>query len=379
MRVPVLLVAAVVLAAPLAARADDPSVRAALSRGHQFQQAGNRNAAEQAFREAMALPAGAHMAEVRFALGDLLFQAQDALAAYLVLREARDAAKTDPAWDGGDGGQWNARVAQRVVFIERNLAALKLVWKGGDVVLPEPSPKPDDPALRALSDRVPAAYAEAKKAGTKELLLLVPAGAWRVGEKPLTLEKGAVDPAHPFVVELRPPPGADTPAAFWASAGPGATVFIDATEAAAYPGVHVGIGGEIRGKGLALDVGFRLGISGSVESAAENAGTPSTVIAGGSVGPRIYMTDGAPAGLAALFAFEMRGGSVLRSGMSYQGGGLFEQGVRLRPEEATPRIDLVAQERVQFVRRRAFEAVNQTAYYETFAAIELGFAARFAF
>jgi hypothetical protein len=65
--------------------------------------------------------------------------------------------------------------------------------------------------------------------------------------------------------------------------------------------------------------------------------------------------------------------------MSYQGGGLFEQGVRLRPEEATPRIDLVAQERVQFVRRRAFEAVNQTAYYETFAAIELGFAARFAF
>ena len=195
------LLAALLLASPSAAQepaelppSQAPEVIQLLSNGWTYLEAAQLSKAEEAFRQVMDHPRGRSVAEAHYGLAAVWLDRGNAMAAYLRLQESTQAAAEDFAWDPGEDGTWDRRIAGRMDYIERNFTVIRLKFESGSSAVPPlADPAPADPLLRGISDGVGAVIDEALKADALNLWLLLPNGTWWVGGDLKTLEGGEMD------------------------------------------------------------------------------------------------------------------------------------------------------------------------------------------
>ena len=196
------VLAAALLAAPVAPAQEpeelppsrDPEVVELLAAGWHYIEAAQLNKAEETLGKAMAHPRGRSVAEVHFALAGIWLTRGNAMASFLRLQEAQQAAETDYAWDSGPDGEWDQRIAVRLGFIERNFTVVRMKFLSGSSAIPPlADPPPADPLQRKIAEGLGRVIDESLEADARNIWLLLPNGTWWVGDDLKTLEGGEMD------------------------------------------------------------------------------------------------------------------------------------------------------------------------------------------
>ncbi len=208
------LLALLILAPPNAAaqaveEEEDPRLVRMLGAGWAFLESRSLRKAEEAFSEALQLPAGKGKGEVYYALAALWWEKRNALASYNWLKEGLTVREQESwHWDGGVDGGWDRRIDGRVRYIERNFTVVKLDLEGGKLLPPLADPPPADPLLASFVDQLPTIVQEGSEANAQNLFLLLPNGVYWVGDGERVLNSGELEAHKAETWELAPERGA---------------------------------------------------------------------------------------------------------------------------------------------------------------------------
>lgn len=207
-----LLLLALLVATPAPAQQaeeEDPRLVRLLGAGWAFLESSSMRKAEEAFSEALRLPAGKGKAEVYYALSALWWEKRNALASYNWLNEALTVREQEPwRWDAGEDGGWDRRIDGRVRYIERNFTVVKLSLPGGKLLPPLADPPPADPLLASFVKKLPQIVTEGIEADAQNLFLLLPNGLYWVGDAEHVLNSGELEATKAETWTLSPDRGA---------------------------------------------------------------------------------------------------------------------------------------------------------------------------
>lgn len=190
------LLVAVPTPAPAQQDEEDPRLVRLLGAGWAFLESRSLRKAEEAFSEALRLPAGKGKGEVYYALAALWWEKRNALASYNWLKEGMTVRQQESwRWDAGEDGGWDRRIDGRVRYIERNFTVVKLSLESGKLLPPLADPPPADPLLASFAAQLPTIVQEGVDADAQNLYLLLPNGVYWVGDQEQVLNTGELE-AH---------------------------------------------------------------------------------------------------------------------------------------------------------------------------------------
>lgn len=187
-----LVAVALGLVVPAVAQAQAPGkteismeLRRELAAAWTYYDSGNARKALEILNAAAKTPEGAVNPELHYLLGSVWWDKRNAAAAVRVWTEAEGKARDRHDWPKVD--EYNGRIQQRLVFVRKNFAVVKLRLAGNRSLAPQADPVPKDPVLAAFVRATKQLVAEAAKERTKVLWIALPRGTYWVGTERLEL------------------------------------------------------------------------------------------------------------------------------------------------------------------------------------------------
>jgi len=196
----VALLSALLLAPPAAAEKHRPLRQ--LREAWIYFEVGNLRSAERSFLEALETPGGSLVAEVHYGLSLVQWKKLKARESYHLLQVAQGSSRKR-GWDGGDGDEWDHRIAGRIRYIERNFSAVTLRHPmAGKPLEPFLDPPPRDPLLLRFAGATEGAVREGSVGPDGAQRMFLPSGGYWVGDKHVELVAGKLAAGQQQVLYL---------------------------------------------------------------------------------------------------------------------------------------------------------------------------------